>query len=365
MTKVSVLVVDDSVVVRRILREALASDLSIELVGAAANGQIALAMMAQKSPDLVTLDIEMPQMDGLETLRELRKLYPRLPVIMFSTLTERGATITLDALAAGANDYVTKPSGLGSPEESIARVREQLLPKIKALCGLKPPVGASATPKIAHVRPRSIFSGPRRIDVVAIGTSTGGPNALGMVLPSIPAGFPVPIVIVQHMPPIFTRFLAERLSASSRIRVSEAADGKPLIPGEAVIAPGDYHLEVVRAGTRIFCRLQQGPAENSCRPSVDVLFRSVANVYGPATMAVVMTGMGQDGLAGAESINDAGGLLMAQDEATSVVWGMPGFVVKANLAEAVLPVEQIGPEIVRKVLLAHRLSIGALAAVRN
>jgi two-component system, chemotaxis family, protein-glutamate methylesterase/glutaminase len=356
MGKIRILVVDDSVVIRRMVTDALAADPALEVVGAAANGRIALSKIPQVNPDLITLDIEMPEMDGLEALRQLRKTYPRLPVIMFSTLTERGAAATLDALAYGANDYVTKPSNVGSASAALERIREQLIPKIKAQCPLVSPPslspatarpGPAAAPKVWPKLDTRGREAPA--EIVAIGVSTGGPNALAEVIPQLPANLPVPVVIVQHMPPIFTKLLAERLSSKSQIRVEEGRPGEILEPGQAWLAPGDFHMAVARSATGVHLITHREPPENSCRPAVDVLFRSVAEAYGPRALGVVMTGMGQDGLRGSERIREAGGRVLAQDEATSVVWGMPGFVAQAGLAEKVLPLHQIAAGIVLRV----------------
>jgi len=263
---------------------------------------------------------------------------------MFSTLTERGATATLEALALGASDYVTKPSNTDSSEGAKDQVRQSLIPRIKSLAGKRISIVRAEKPALVK---RAVN---RRIDVLAIGTSTGGPNALGAVIPKIPANFPVPIVIVQHMPPLFTRFLADRLNNLSGLQVHEAEAGTRLEPGHAWIAPGDYHLEVVRKGTSVVLELNQGAPENSCRPAVDVLFRSVARTYGPNTLALVMTGMGSDGLRGSESIREAGGEVFVQDEETSVVWGMPGAIASAGQADRIYPLDRIGQELVRHVL---------------
>jgi two-component system chemotaxis response regulator CheB len=346
--KIRVLVVDDAVVFRRLVAQELSADPAIEVVGTAANGRIALAKLPQLNPDLVILDIEMPELDGLATLREIRKTHPRLPVIMFSALTERGAVATLDALALGATDYFAKPTGAGGPQASLAVIREELIPEIKALCG------RAAAPAVA-VDP---VDGPAvrsdtRVEVVAVGTSTGGPNALADLFAGLPADLPVPVVIVQHMPPMFTRLLAERLAAQSGLRVEEGRAGGVLRPGHAWVAPGGYHMAVARDGVETRVVLHQDPPENSCRPAADVLFRSVARAFGPAALAVVLTGMGQDGLRGCQAIREAGGRVIAQDEATSVVWGMPGFVARAGLADRVLPLAMIAPEVVRRVRAGH------------
>ncbi len=359
MTKIRVLVVDDAVVVRKIVTDCLQGDPEIEVAGVAANGRIALAKIPQINPDIVTLDIEMPEMDGLQTLAEIRKIYPTLPVIMFSTLTERGGAKTLEALALGATDYVTKPANVGSVSVAMQRVRDELIPKVKVFCakkvGLKPPVNAkpAAAPK-AKAAAKSVIQPPKipakkvRIDVLAIGVSTGGPNALAELFPVFPKDLPVPIVMVQHMPPFFTKLLAERLTTQSKLVVEEGAAGNRLKPGAAWIAPGDYHMVLEKNGTGMDIQLNQAPPENSCRPAVDVLFRSVAEHYGPNVLAVILTGMGQDGLIGCEHIKSAGGRVIVQDEESSVVWGMPGFVAKEGLADKVLPLNQIGTEILRE-----------------
>jgi two-component system chemotaxis response regulator CheB len=358
MAKARILLVDDAVVIRRLVADVLNRDPALEVVGTAASGRIALAKIPQVNPDLVTLDMEMPEMDGLETLAEIRKTYPKLPVIMFSTLTARGAAATLDALRLGANDYVTKPANVGSVAVAIERVREELIPKIKAFCakiiGPVPTVRPAWTPPSAP----TTAAAPRRthrVDLLVIGCSTGGPNALAALVPELPADLPVPVLIVQHMPPVFTRSLSERLDAQAKIAVKEAAQGDTVETGHAYLAPGDYHLEVVRQSLRPVLRTHQGPPENSCRPAADVLFRSAVQTYGPGVLGVVLTGMGQDGLRGCELIREAGGQVVVQDEATSIVWGMPGFVARAGLADRILPLEQIAGEIVRRVTAERRM----------
>lgn len=347
-SKIRVLIVDDSVVIRKILTDTLSADPAVEVVSSAQNGKLALAKISQCQPDVVTLDVEMPVMNGLEALAEIRKTYAKLPVIMFSTLTESGAEATLDALSLGASDYATKPSNTGSPAVAIESIRSELIPKIKALCPdlssriIRSPA-KSLSPKL---RPPYTC----RIEIVAIGTSTGGPNALAELFPAIPRDFPVPIVTVQHMPPIFTRLLAERLTSHSQIQVEEGRDGGPLVPGHAWIAPGNYHMTVRRTTLRPHIDINQDPPEHSCRPAVDVLFRSVADAYGPSVLAVVMTGMGSDGVLGAQRIREAGGEVLVQDEESSVVWGMPGLTYNAGHADAVYPLKKLGPEITRRVL---------------
>lgn len=353
MRRIRVLIVDDAVVIRKIVADVLAEDPAIEIVGAAANGRIALQKITQVQPDLIILDIEMPEMDGLQALEAIRATHPKLPVIMFSTLTERGAAATIDALTLGASDYVTKPTNAGSVGAARQRVRDQLLPKIKALCGVLPPPAAPSraalrldSARLAVTAPAARWSERAAADILAIGVSTGGPNALAELIPRLPAAFPVPVVIVQHMPPMFTKFLADRLNSQSPLEVREAAAGDRVQPGTVLIAPGDHHLVLRRSGTEVVAALTQDPPENSCRPAVDVLFRSVEEIYGKRALALILTGMGHDGLAGCEAIKRSGGRVLAQDEATSVIWGMPGFVVKAGLADRVLPLPEIARELV-------------------
>ena len=345
MSRARVLIVDDAVVIRRLLADTLAADPAIEVVGTAANGRIALAKLAQVTPDLVILDVEMPEMDGLATLREIRKTHPKLPVIMFSAHTERGAAAALDALALGATDYFAKPAA-GGLDASLQVLRDELIPTIKALCA-RDRRASGGFPAV---------TGPTAatVDVVAIGTSTGGPNALAEVFANLPADLAVPIVVVQHMPSTFTSLLAERLTAQTPIRVEEGRTGGVLRPGHAWLAPGDFHMTVARDGPAVRIGLNQGPPENSCRPAADPLFRSAAAAFGPNVLAVVLTGMGQDGLRGCEAVRAAGGQIVVQDEASSVVWGMPGFVARAGLADRVLPLGLIAPEIARRVKAGRR-----------
>ncbi len=351
--RIRVLVVDDSVVIRRLVTHALEEDPMIEVVGAASNGEIALQRIPQLNPDVMTLDIEMPVMDGLETLKRLRPNHPQLRVIMFSTLTDRGAAITLEALSRGADDYVTKVSNEGSLDRSMTRLREELIPKIKQFFHLPPKSAgpqvdrrpALAAPTIATA-PRVARLAPK---VLVIGVSTGGPNALGEILPTLPGDFPLPILLVQHMPPMFTRLLAERLATSCKLGVHEARGGEEVAAGKILIAPGDYHMKAIRIGTGVQVLIDQTEPQNSCRPAVDALFTSVGQVYGGAVIALILTGMGTDGLHGARILKEQGARILAQDEETSVVWGMPGAVVNAGLADIVLPLNRIVPEILNAV----------------
>ena len=353
MRPIRVLIVDDSTVIRRLLSDALSADPAIEIAGIAANGKIALSKIPQLNPDLITLDMEMPEMDGLTTLVEIRKLYPKLPVIMFSTLTQRGAEATLEALFKGANDYVTKPANVGSVSVAIAKVTNELVPKIKQFCNWTTPATTKSIQHDGGTNPGTRFptasshlpSKVSRVDIVVIGVSTGGPNALSAMLPGIPANFPVPILIVQHMPPVFTKHLSDRLNQLSSLHVHEATDGDLLVPGGAWLAPGNFHMKLRRQGTQLNAVLNQEPPECSCRPAVDVLFRSAVDLFGANVLSVVMTGMGQDGLRGCGAIRQAGGRVVVQDEATSVVWGMPGAIADAGLAHKILPLGKIADEI--------------------
>jgi len=345
--RIRVLIVDDSLVIRHLIAEALGADPEIEVVGAEANGALALARIPELRPDVVTLDIEMPVLDGLETLKRIRKSHPKLRTIMFSTLTTRGAAVTFEALAIGADDYVAKPANAGSLDKSLASLRSELIPKIKQFFAMPAaPVRvmqARKAPPPAPAKPAS----RAQPHLVAIGVSTGGPQALAQLIPKLPAGFSLPVVIVQHMPPMFTRLLAERLDADSGLKVQEAADGLEVRRGVVIVARGDYHLRLRRSGALVTTVLDQGAPENSCRPSVDVLFRSVAEVYGEHVLAVMLTGMGSDGLLGMRALKSAGASNLVQDQASSVVWGMPGAIVEAGLADEVLPLDKIPDEMVR------------------
>ena len=351
--RIRALVVDDSVIIRRLVTHALGEDPNVEVVGSAANGSIALKMIPLVRPHVVTLDIEMPEMDGLETLRHIRKLYPDLIVIMFSTLSERGAAVTLEALTLGANDYVTKAANSGSLDQSMARLRGELVPKFKQFFSLGPDEAAGTGKPVtnsivAPVRPATRTGKPRiACQAVAIGVSTGGPPALATIMPMFPASFQQPVFIVQHMPPVFTRLLAERLQTLTKLKVHEATHGMAVEGGNVYIAPGDYHMRIVRKGTGIITVLDQSEQENSCRPAVDVMFRSAADVYGGSAMAVILTGMGRDGLRGIERLRAEGSYVVAQDEASSVVWGMPGAVVSAGLADSIVDLKCVVPEIQR------------------
>jgi two-component system chemotaxis response regulator CheB len=378
--RIRVLIVDDSIVVRLMLQQLIREDPSLVVAGAESSGQAALDKLDALRPDVVILDVEMPGLNGVETAAAIRARAPRLPVIMFSSHTVDGASVTIEALSRGAADFVTKPSGTTSAEAAMTVVREQLLPKVKALGNVRHrsfsattrtgpavvPTPTAAPRPAPFANPTSVANptagasspaaaGPavafRRssIELVCIATSTGGPEALETVLTGLPASFPVPIAIVQHMPPFFTKQLARRLSDKCAIRVREAESGEVLEPGTALIAPGDFHLQVRRRNSRCHAVTTTDPPENSCRPAADVLFRSAAAEFGNQMFAVVLTGMGQDGLKGCEAVRNSGGSVVVQDEATSVIWGMPGAVSRAGLASVELPITKIAAEIVRRV----------------
>ncbi|MCX6400748.1 MAG: chemotaxis response regulator protein-glutamate methylesterase [Propionibacteriales bacterium] len=352
MTQIRVLVVDDSALVRRLVTTALSQASDIEVAGVAKDGVEAVRMVDELKPDVVTLDIEMPNLDGLGALTQIREKHARLPVIMFSTLTERGATATLDALSRGASDYVTKPSNTGQIADGIAAIRDQLVPRIRALAGMRKLTPGTARPVLRREREQPAVL---PVSALLIGCSTGGPDALARLLPRLPVDLGVPVLVVQHMPPVFTAMLAQRLDKLSALTVREAADGDEVRAGEVLLAPGDFHLRVGRAGRLgpVRVSLDQGAQENFCRPAVDVMFRSALEIYGGGVLATVLTGMGHDGLAGARDLAAAGARILAQDEESSVVWGMPGAIASAGLADDVLPLDELGGRIASLVRRSH------------
>ncbi len=390
------------------IRGALEADPELEVVAEAPNGREGLLRIREHGPDAVVCDVEMPEMSGIETVQELRRHWPKLPVVMFASPNRESAHITLEALHVGANDFVTKPSAAAGT--TMAAVMEQLRNdlggKLKALVqgpgdlsavaraavryaapprdeapvtptpapvtptptapaapmpvaaphvaaprplpprpAAPPPRPPAAAPRPAA--PRSTRSG--RCEAVLIAVSTGGPNALAEVVPRLPRDLPVPVLIVQHMPPVFTRLLAERLATKSALAVVEAAQGDEVRTGTVLLAPGDHHLTVRREGATVRCMLNRDPPENSVRPAADVLLRSAAEVWGGNVLVVVMTGMGQDGLLGAMQLHGLGAPVLAQDEASSVVWGMPGAVSKAGIAERLVPLGQLADAISSRV----------------
>ncbi|MBL4636773.1 MAG: chemotaxis response regulator protein-glutamate methylesterase [Kofleriaceae bacterium] len=384
MPPIKAIVVDDSIVIRNLLSKILNADQDIDVVATAANGSIALRKIEQFKPDVIVLDVEMPVMNGLETLRNIRAQDRKTIVVMFSALTAKGADATFDALNAGADDYEAKPSNLRNFTEAEKLITDGLVRKIKCLAKARegkgrdlPKIGPSPfrmpgqarkkstsldskettnstkkAPKKTRLAPLSAVrvrtDKPAKVELVVIGVSTGGPEALRNLIPELPKNFPVPILVVQHMPAIFTKRMAERLDSLSPLTVREAYDSAVIKAGEVWIAAGDYHLEIrKRVGGHIL-RTHQGPKENFSRPAVDVLFRSAAELFGANVLATILTGMGEDGLIGCHLISQAGGQIISQDQATSVVWGMPGAVCKANLSEAILPLKQISSEIIQR-----------------
>jgi two-component system, chemotaxis family, protein-glutamate methylesterase/glutaminase len=338
-----VLVVDDSAVIRKVVGGLIDGDPDLELVGTASTGRIALARVEELGPDLLTLDLQMPDMDGLATLRELRVRFPQVQVVVLSSHTERGAGVTLDALAAGARDYVTKPSMRGSAEGAVESLRDELLPKLKRLARVPKEPRFVARP--VRTDP-ALFGEPR---LLVVGGSTGAIPVLTELLAVLPGDFPIPVAIVQHMPPLFTRHLAERLDELIPLAVREAVEGAALEAGQVWVAQGGLHLEVTGRPDRPTLRLHEGPRECSVRPAVDVLFRSAATLFGPGVLAVVLTGMGQDGLEGCRAVDQAGGQILVQDQASSVVWGMPGAVAEAGLADAILPADALGAAVANRI----------------
>ncbi len=358
MRRIRVMVVDDVSIVRRLVTNALGADPDIEVVGAAANGREALEKIPVVKPDLVILDYEMPEMDGMETLKEIRKKPGGPKVIFFSSYTRQGAKVSLDALWQGADDYATKVTADNLAAATLC-VQSELLPKIKALCeSMAAPRSQApapvALPAAPPASPATSGSGLHRAEILAIGASTGGPRALSAVIEALPAEFSIPIVVVQHMPPLFTRSLAERIASRSALRCAEGVDGALVEPGTVWIAPGNWHMSLQREGADTRLRLTADPPENSCRPSVDPLFRSVAELYGAGALGVILTGMGQDGLLGARSLHERQGKIIVQDEATSVVWGMPGAVARAGLANRIVPLHEMAGEILKHVSAAGR-----------
>ncbi|MCB1739970.1 MAG: chemotaxis response regulator protein-glutamate methylesterase [Gammaproteobacteria bacterium] len=432
MNAIRVLVVDDSAVIRNIMVKFLGAETGIEVVGTASNGQQALEQIGRLSPDIVTLDVEMPVMNGLDAVAEIRKRWRDLPVIMMSTLTASGSDITYEALARGASAFVEKPASMGGGGANLKEVQAQLARRIRALSQSRAParpavdanpgaaggigggsvggagtlrartslgeatgrvmtgsprpatgIGAAARRSVSTHRPggantatASTSSGANArssarapfmrslgtpVKVVVIGSSTGGPNALNEQIPMIPADFHLPILIAQHMPPRFTQQLANQLASRSQIQVEEARNGVEVQPGKAWIAPGQYHMVVQRGAQGMEISTNQDPPENFCRPAADVLFRSAAQAYGSGVLAVVLTGMGKDACKGCEVIRKAGGSVIAQDQKTSVVWGMPGFVTKAGLANDVLPLAEIIPRVLRMCGYKSRTAIAGKA----
>lgn len=347
---IRVLVSDDSAVMRSLLRTALGVFPQVEVAGTAQDGRDTLEAIGRLDPDLVLLDLEMPRMNGLDVLAEMGARHMRAKVIVCSTLTRRGAGITLEALARGAADYVSKPV-VRSVSEGVNELTRDLLPKLAALFPREGALCAVDFSPRTSLPPAPAPAGASHpASLLAIGVSTGGPAVLETILAAFPPDFPLPILIAQHMPRLFTDILAKRLNSACRLAVREAQPGSQLERGIAFLARGDWHMEVTRASGGTALRLYQGHVDEHCRPSVDVLFRSAASAYGSGVIAVVLTGMGSDGLDGCRAVRAAGGKVLVQDRETSAVWGMPGAVAKAGLADQVLSAEAIAAEITRLAL---------------
>lgn len=352
---VRVLVVDDSVVIRGTVARWLGEDPRLQVVGSAANGVIGLRMAEKLLPDVVILDIEMPEMDGLTALPLILAAAPGAQVLMSSTLTRKGAEVSFRAMSLGAADYLAKPSALREAGQTEA-FRAELCAKVRALGATAQRRRLSrseASPRFAATpRPPArplVLRPPSRVrpQILAVGASTGGPQALAQFFGALRDRITLPILVTQHMPATFTAILAEHLTKASGIAAAEGQDGEPVRPHRLYVAPGGRHMLVEARGSERVIRLSDEPPENYCRPAVDPMFRTLAAAYGPAVLAVVLTGMGQDGTRGAGLIAEGGGTLLAQDEASSVVWGMPGALAQAGLASAVLPLGELAGAVER------------------
>ena len=374
MAKTKVLIVADSALVRRLMTEILESDREIEVIGAAADPYAAREKIKQLNPDVITLDVEMPRMDGITFLENLMRLRP-MPVVMVSSLTEHGADVTLRALELGAVDFVAKP------KVDVAGTLSDYADEITAKVKMAARARVTARPSAPQPRPVQAVAPKYSADavlpagaaskavlrttekVIAIGASTGGTEALRELISALPPHAPA-IVISQHIPAAFSGPFAERLNRASAMAVCEAQNGQYVLPGHVYVAPGDRHLIIERDGARYRCKLSDGPHVNRHRPSVDVMFRSVAQNLGPNAIGVILTGMGDDGARGLKEMRDAGAQTIAQDEQTSVVWGMPGSAVKLGAAEQVLPLHQIPAQLLEMVMRAERSASTASAGGR-
>jgi two-component system, chemotaxis family, protein-glutamate methylesterase/glutaminase len=367
---VRVMVVDDSAVIRGLITRALETDPGVQVVATVGNGQLAILQLARTDVDVIVLDIEMPVMDGITALPELLKTAPDVKIVMASTLTQRNAQVSIEAMQKGASDYIPKPSSTGEIHGS-ADFKRELIEKVKALgrlrrdrrdrnkaAGAPDPKGPAPRAAAAGAPARPSLLSPTtpvqlrpfgRIppQIVGIGSSTGGPQALFTVLGALSPAMRLPIVITQHMPATFTTILAEHIARTSKRPSAEGKDGEAIEPGKIYLAPGDFHMVVETDGARKIIKLNKNPPESFCRPAVDPMFRSLAAAYGASVLGVVLTGMGSDGAKGGKVLADAGGSVIAQDEATSVVWGMPGATAQAGVCSAVLPVDKIAGEIAR------------------
>ncbi len=365
-----VLVVDDTVVYRKIVSDVLQELPDVEVVGTAHNGKSAMLKIKTLKPDLLTLDIEMPEMNGLQVLEQLRTEAPHVGAIMLSTLTQQGGAMTMQALELGAFDFIPKPQS-GTMAENRVLVKDAIAPMLKAFRRsqeIKSKLSAfsKGTPVVRPLRrppPRSgvsrSLSQPGKASIIAIGISTGGPNALSQMLPKIPGDIGVPIVIVQHMPPLFTQSLAKSLDSKCKLEVREAQNGEPLLPNVVYIAPGGKQMKIIAGGDgkQRVIKITDDPPENNCKPSVDYLFRSVADHYVGRATGVIMTGMGSDGTAGLKLMKNNGATVIAQDESSCVVFGMPKEPIESGLADIIAPLDIIAAEITKTVSFSARHAI--------
>jgi len=360
MSKIKTLIVDDSVVNRRNMINALSDNFEFEIVGFAADGSLGFNKFILNSPHVVLLDLNMPEFGGIEMLKNIRKADKKVIVIMLGEADESDEAHTLEVLSHGANDYAIKPLSMSNAEDAGKFMNTIVIPMIKQHLSIaefshnnkESSNYADALKMVDETKKEESSS----LDILAIGVSTGGPKALETLLSGFHGKIDVPVLIVQHMPASFTKLLAERLSCETGLCVTEGISGEAVKKGKIYVAPGDYHMCVRREGSCVSIILNQDPPENSCRPAVDVLFRSVAQIYGNKTLSVILTGMGQDGLIGCEHIKKVGGQIIVQDMSTSVVWGMPGAVAQAGLADAILPVGEIAAEIEKRILIFRKLS---------
>ncbi|MCG7392016.1 chemotaxis response regulator protein-glutamate methylesterase [Microvirga sp. ACRRW] len=340
------MIVDDSAVIRGMIARWISEAGGFDVVCTASNGRMAVDMAERHKPDIVLLDIEMPEIDGLAALPMILKAHPACKVIVISTLTKRNAQVSLKCLSLGAIDYLAKPE-TARAADAASEFRRDLVEKLRALGATKPRVVRASpavaqvmTPPTSSVAAKPVYVRPQ---CLLIGSSTGGPRAVERVLQDLkPVLAAIPVLIVQHMPPMFTAVFAEHMQSLLSLPCREAKDGETIQAGTVLVAPGGRHMGVAATTGKPVIRLNDGPAENFCRPAVDVLFRDAASVFGASAIAAVLTGMGSDGTNGARHLVKAGATLIAQDEATSIVWGMPGSVVKAGLAHEILPLDAIG-----------------------
>ena len=363
MEKIKALVVDDTIVYRKIVGDVLKEIPGVEVVGTANNGKIALSKIATLRPDIITLDIEMPELNGIEVLEQLKEMPDRPVTVMLSTLTQQGSEMTIKALELGAFDFIPKPSE-GRMAENMQKVRDAVLPIIESYkrrrstrLKIRNKISQKKAPeeRTVPVEKPPLIKRPvmgSKSEIVGIGISTGGPNALTRMIPMLPADLKAPVLIVQHMPPLFTASLANSLNNKSKLEVKEAKDGDVIEPGRVLIAPGGQQMKIVAGadGIKRIIKITDDPPENSCKPSVDYLFRSIAQHYVGRSTGVIMTGMGSDGTKGLVQMKNSGCTVIAQNEASCTVYGMPKEPIESGIADVVVPLDQIAQEIVKTVI---------------